>query len=107
MHKKKFRQLYYKFFFTYTAILVFIVVVLMVYFISSNKARILGTNLDYMKMMSKEAVSYLEDCSKDVEYIKGDLYQSAVISEDLLNYLRYDEETYQIKRLDSFTYFKI
>lgn len=102
MHKKKFKQIYYKFFLTYTAILVFIVAVLMVYFISSNKARILGTNLNYMKMMNKEAVSYLEECSNNVEYIKGDLYQSAVISEDLLNYLRYDEENYQIKRLDKY-----
>ena len=100
MHKKKFKQLYYKFFFIYTAILVFTVVVLMVYFISSNRARIFGTNLDYMKMMSEEAVSYLEECAIDVDYIKGDLYQSAAISQDLLNYLKYDEETYQIKRLD-------
>ncbi|WP_281533087.1 sensor histidine kinase [Anaerocolumna aminovalerica] len=102
MHKKKSKQLYYKIFFTYTAILVFTVGVLMVYFISSNKARIFETNLDYMKMLSEEAVSYMEECSNDVGYIKGDLYQLPVISEDLLNYLRYDEETYQVKRLEKY-----
>lgn len=102
MKKKKYRQLYYRFFIIYTSILVSTVGILMTFFISSSKARIKDTSLDYMRMLSEETVSYVEGCANEVGYIKGDLYQSTMELEDLLNYLKLDEEKYRVKRLEEF-----
>lgn len=102
MKKKKYRQLYYRFFIIYTSILVATVGILMVFFISSSKARIKDTSLDYMRMLSEEAVSYVEGCASEMGYIKGDLYQSAMELEDLLSFLKLDEESYRVKRLEEF-----
>lgn len=102
MAKKSPKQLYNKLFYNYTFIIVFIVLALMVYFISVTKGRVLETNLDYMKMMGEKSVSYLEESSDIVDYINGDLYQSTEIMKDLLQYLRVSDGDYQQYRLDTY-----
>lgn len=102
MAKKSPKQLYNKLFYNYTFIIVFIVLALMVYFISVTKGRVLLTNLDYMKMMSEKSVSYLEESSDIVDYVNSDLYQSTEIMRDLLQYLRVSDEDYQRYRLDKY-----
>lgn len=102
MNKKNPKQLYKKLFYSYTAIILFIVTVLMFCFIFSTKTRILATTLDYMKMMNEKSVSYLEECSDHVDRIQSELYQSAQVLDDLLRYLMYEDETYWNYRLDNY-----
>lgn len=96
------KQLYHKLFYSYTAIIVCIVGALTVYFISATKARILDTNLEYMRMTGEKAVSYLQECSDITGNIRNELYQSASILDDLLFYMREDDESYQRYRLDTY-----
>lgn len=102
MNKKTTKQLYKKLFYIYTAIILFIVTVLMLYFITSTKTRILETTLNYMKMMNEKSISYLEQSSDNVDNILSDLYQSDQLLEDLLHYLNYEDDEYWKYRLDSY-----
>lgn len=100
--KKSSKQLLNKLFYSYTIIILFIVVSLMAYFISSTKSRLLETNLNYMEMMNERAVSYLETCMEIVDSIQNDLYQSYELLDDVLHYLRYEDEDYWKYRLDQY-----
>lgn len=102
MERRSSKQLYNKLFFTYTAVLVCIVTVLVFYFISNIKSRTLETNLEYMHMMSDEALKYMEYSSNIADYLQEDLYQSEMELNDLLHYLQDEPEEYQKYRLDTF-----
>lgn len=101
MPKNK-KPLFQKLFYRYTAILICIVAVLVLYFISATKSRVQATNIDYMKMMNEKATDYLKQCADNTGYINADLYQSSGVFEDLLNYMRLDSEEYQKYRLDQY-----
>lgn len=101
MPKNK-RPLFQKLFYRYTAILICIVAVLVIYFISETRAGILDTNMDYMKMMNEKSADYLDQSAEDTRHILSDLYQSAEVLNDLLNYMRLGEEEYQKYRLDQY-----
>ena len=64
MKKKKPAQLYFKMFWSYTAIVLCIVSVLVVYFISDSKKRILENNRQAMERINREAASYIEETEK-------------------------------------------
>ena len=55
MKKKKPAQLYFKMFWSYTAIVLCIVSVLVVYFISDSRKRILENNRQAMERINREA----------------------------------------------------
>lgn len=101
MPKNK-KPLFQKLFYRYTAILICIVAVLVLYFISATKSRVQATNIDYMKMMNEKATDYLKQCADNTGYINADLYQSSGVFEDLLNYMRLESEEYQKYRLDQY-----
>lgn len=101
MPKNK-RPLFQKLFHRYTAILVCIVAVLVLYFISETRSGILDTNMDYMKMMNEKTVDYLGQSADNTRYILLDLYQSSEVLNDLLNYMKLGEEDYQKYRLDQY-----
>lgn len=96
------KQLYNKLLLIYTTILACVVMVLMIYFLSSTRNRFLEQNLDYTKMMSEEAVSYLEQTSAIAARIHENLYQSEMELQDLLHYLSDDAEDYWKYRLDTY-----
>lgn len=102
MPKKGYRQLYYKLFYNYTIVIVCIVLALMIYFMSIIRSKILETNLNYMKMIEDETIQYLEDSSKIVDNINNELYQSELALDDLLHYIEYEDEEYQIYRLNTY-----
>lgn len=102
MSKKSPKQLFYKLFYRYTAIVICIVLALVVYFISNTKSRILETNLNYRDMMNERAFTYMEECLDIVNFINADLAQSTTGMEDLLQYFKADDEAYQRYRLDKY-----
>ncbi|WP_251389941.1 sensor histidine kinase [Mediterraneibacter agrestimuris] len=102
MDAKSPKQLYNKLLLIYTTILAFVVMVLMIYFLSSTRNRFLEQNLEYTKMMNEEAVSYLEETSAIAGRIHENLYQSEMELQDLLHYLSDTAEDYWKYRLDTY-----
>lgn len=84
--KKKPRQLYFKLFWTYTAIVVCIVLVLVLYFMSASQRRNLEANRQAMEQVNRQAAEYVEETEKIADYVFSDLYRSASELEDLLAY---------------------
>lgn len=102
MQKKSPKPLFHKLFYRYSAIIICIVLALVIYFISAIRSNILTTNLNYMDMMTENAVSYIEESAQTVDYIHANLYQSSSIMEDMLQYFRLGDEEYQKYRLNSY-----
>ena len=73
MKKKKPAQLYFKMFWSYTAIVLCIVSALVVYFISDSKKRVLENNRMAMERINREAVEYIEETEKTSDYLFQDL----------------------------------
>lgn len=103
MKKKKSRQLYFKLFWTYTAIVLCIVTALMLYFISSVKQRTLETAEGEMKRNFQDAEDYLYEIEKTADNIHKDLYRSSSELDDLLAYFHMEPEAYQRFCLDRYS----
>lgn len=102
MNQKKSNQLYQKLFTIYSTIILAIVLILMLFFLGITRARVLETNLDYLKMMQEKALAYLEECAQRTDRVQEELHQSQDILQDLLAYFKYEDETYQNYRLDRY-----
>ena len=92
MKKKKPAQLYFKMFWSYTAIVLCIVSVLVIYFISDSKKRILENNRQAMERINREAAEYIEETEKTSDYLFQDLYRTETELEDLEPYLKLIKE---------------
>ena len=92
MKKKKPAQLYFKMFWSYTAIVLCIVSVLVIYFISDAKKRILENNRQAMERINREAAEYIEETEKTSDYLFQDLYRTETELEDLEPYLKLIKE---------------
>lgn len=102
MQKKSPIQLYDKLFHRYMMIILCIVLALILYFITTTRNRIVETNLNYMTMMEEEAAGYLKQSEQTAGYIHADLYRSPQLLNDMIQYLRLDEEAYLTYRLDTY-----
>ena len=103
MEKKKPMQLYYKLFWTYTAIVLCIVSALVVYFISASRKRALLTNENELERMCTEAADYVDEMIQRSDYLYQDLYRSSSELDDLLAYFSLDPEAYQNFSLDRYS----
>lgn len=102
MNPQKSNQLYRKLFTIYSAMIMAIVVILMIFFVGITRARVLETNLDYLKMMQEKSLAYLEECARRTDRVQEELHQSQDILKDLLAYFQYEDEAYQNYRLDRY-----
>lgn len=99
---KKPKQLYFKMFWTYTAIVFCIVSALVGYFISVSRRRLLESNQEEIKRISYEAADYIESAGQIADAIHTDLYRSSSELDDLLAYFRLGPEEYQNYSLDRY-----
>ena len=103
MKIKRPKQLYFRMFCTYTAIILCIVVVLVVYFISDARKRLLDSNREGTERIHAQALGYMEDIRQAADYIHQDLYRSPSELNDLLEYFRLEPEAYQEYMLDRYS----
>ena len=61
MEKKGSKHLYRKLMWTYTAVLICVVLALMAYFLNSMRQKYLETNQERLEIMYEEASSYMEN----------------------------------------------
>lgn len=102
MENKNPRHLFHKLFLSYSAVLILIVGVLILFFISSSRTRLLETNQDYAGKLCGEAVLEVSRASSDADYLHRAVYQNSSELQDLLNYFRYDTEEYLRRHLDTY-----
>lgn len=103
MEKKRPRPLYIKMFCTYTAIIICIVTVLVVYFISDARRRLLESNREGVERIHGQALGYIEDIRRAADYIHKDLYRSSSELNDLLAYFDLEPEAYQEYTLERYS----
>ena len=102
MESERPKQLYFKMFWTYTVIVLSIVLALVVYFVTVTKNRILETNQKEIIRIGTEALDYIEDTGQIADYIHKDLYRSPSEMADLLAYFQMEPEAYQQYSLDRY-----
>lgn len=102
MENKSPGHLFQKLFFSYSAVLILIVGVLILYSVSSSRTRMLETDQDYAGKLCGEAVLEVSRVSSDADYLHRAIYQNSSELEDLLNYFRYDTEEYLKRHLDTY-----
>lgn len=96
------RHLFHKLFITYSLVLILVVGVLIGYFVSSSRRRVLETNQDYAGKLCGEAVLRVNRASSDADYLHRALYSGNQELDDVLNYLRYAPEEYLERHLDAY-----
>ena len=106
MERKGSKQLYNKLLYIYTAVIACVVLALMLYFWNSTRNSYLERNQEYIQMVQKEAVEYINDCRDISTYLHEELYKSNMEMNDLLHYLTDDAEQYQQYRLDTYSQYK-
>lgn len=107
MEKKGSKHLYRKLMWTYTAVLICVVLALMAYFLNSMRQKYLETNQERLEIMYEEASSYMENCRSIADYLHEDLYKSNMELNDLIHYLTDSPEEYQKYRLDTFAQYSL
>lgn len=95
MERKKPRQLYLKLFWTYTVIVLCIVLALTIYFISVSRKHVLEANIEEMERMNQACITYIDETEGIADYIYKDLYRSKSKLEDLLQYLKLEPDAYE------------
>ena len=95
--KKGSRHFYRRLLLVYTAILVGVVVLLVLYFISELRQQARETNLEYMEMEGTEGREYILDSMEDAEHIHSSLYNSYDEFNDLYHYLSDEIDVYYEK----------
>lgn len=100
--KKGSRHIYRRLLLVYTAILVGVVVLLVLYFISELRQQARETNLEYMEMEGTEGREYILDSMEDAEHIHSSLYNSYDEFNDLYHYLSDEIDVYMEYRLDNY-----
>lgn len=94
MERKKPRQLYLKLFWTYTVIVLCIVLALTIYFISVSRKHMLEANIEEMERMNQACITYIDETEGIADYIYKDLYRSKSKLEDLMQYLKLEPDAY-------------
>lgn len=102
MTAKSSKQLYRKLYFTYTFVIVSIVLVMLLYFVSRSRQEFLETNLERMEAAGERAAAYIQSASDISDSIREELYRSTGELWDLLEYLSLDQEEYLEYRLQTF-----
>lgn len=100
MKRKGSKRLYYKLLCIYTGIILAVVVILAAAFLSNSRNRVIESNQNYIRMLSENALEYIEKSENRVDYVMEDLYKSATELDDLLSYLTMDTEEYLEHTLD-------
>lgn len=95
MERKKPRQLYLKLFWTYTVIVLCIVLALTIYFISVSRKHMLEANIEEMERMNQACITYIDETEGIADYIYKDLYRSKSKLEDLMQYLKLEPDAYE------------
>lgn len=95
MERKKPRQLYLKLFWTYTVIVLCIVLALTIYFISVSRKHMLEANIEEMERMNQACITYIDETEEIADYIYKDLYRSKSKLEDLMQYLKLEPDAYE------------
>ena len=95
MERKRPKQLYFKMFRTYTAVIFGIVIALTVYFTFDARRRLLESNRQETERIHAETLGYIEEIGRSADYIHKDLYRSPSELNDLLEYFRLEPEDYQ------------
>lgn len=100
--KRGSRQLYRKLQIVYSAVLVCVVGILVLYSISAARRQAQETNLEYMRMAGTEARDYILQAEDNADHFLSGLYNAYSELEDLRHYLSDDVENYMKYRLDSY-----
>lgn len=95
MERKKPRQLYLKLFWTYTVIVLCIVLALTFYFLIVARKHVLETNMEEMERMNQACITYIDETEGIADYLYKDLYRSKSKLEDLLQYLKLEPDAYE------------
>lgn len=97
------KNLYHKLFYTYSMVLVVVIVLLVSYFIFQIRNRALETNRDYAQKLFDSAVSQVKSYEAQAAFLHQTLYQGDAEVDDFLNYLQMDTQSYLAKHLDKYT----
>ena len=103
MERKRPKQLYFKMFRTYTAVIFGIVIALTVYFTFDARRRLLESNRQETERIHAETLGYIEEIGRSADYIHKDLYRSPSELNDLLEYFRLEPEDYQEYTLERYS----
>lgn len=107
MERKGSKQLYNKLLFLYTGVVICVLLALMFYFFNSTKKGYLERNQEYMQLMHRDAVNYIDNCLETAGYLHEGLYGSNMEMSDLIHYLQDSPEAYQQYRLDTYAQYKL
>lgn len=102
MENRNQSRLHQKLSFTYTFVVLLVVVVLTSYFIYSSRKRTEEANVKDNRRMLQTAADYLTEASGTSSFIQAELYRSYSEMEDMCRLLTEDSETYQKYRLDAY-----
>ncbi len=101
--RKGSRHFYRRLLLVYTAILVGVVALLVLYFISELRQQARDTNLEYMEMEGTEGREYILQSMEDADHIHSSLYNSYDEINDLCHYLSDEINSYMEYRLDNYS----
>ncbi len=100
MQRKK--QLYFKLFRIYTAIVCTVVLVLVVYFALAFRHNLAETRTQDAGVICQRATEYLQDEKEIADYLYNTLYRTPQEMDDLIAYLELDAQAYWNRRLDHY-----
>lgn len=102
MKKKKPRQLYYKLFWSYIMIAFFIVLSLIVYFISALVRNTLRNRQETSQRICEEAADYVKADIDAVNYLYSELYREDQELRDVMAFLNLAPDEYQEYSLNEY-----
>lgn len=103
MRTKKPRQLYFKLFWTYIAIALFIVCSLIMYFVSAMVGNTLRNRQETAQRIAGEAAALAESDEEAVDYLFGELYRDEQELRDVIAFLNLEPVEYQEYSLDRYS----
>ena len=101
--RKGSRHFYRRLLLVYTAILVSVVALLVLYFFSEMRQQAQETNLEYMEMEGMEGREYVLQSMEDADHVHSSLYNSYDEINDLCHYLSDEIDSYMEYRLDNYS----
>lgn len=95
MKKHPSKQLYFRLFWGYTMILVFVAAALELYFFTVSSRKNYKESIEIRDQICQEALDYLKEKEQQADHIYMSLYRSRRELDDMIAYFRLDEEEYQ------------
>ena len=95
MEYRKPKQLYFKLFWTYTAIVVIVVGVVAGYFISEMRSNILESRQENAQRSCSEAAQYIDEKSMAADDLYMGIYRDKSLLNDILKFLSLEPEEYR------------